>query len=381
MTLHFDVIVLGAGMAGSSLAAELSPHRRVALVETEDQPGRHATGRSAAMFFESYGNAPVRALNRASRAFLTQAPGPFCDKPLMRARAGLFIAEADGAAALDTLCEDPVAQRTLRRIGAAEVAARVPILKAERCAAGGVLDSSGHDIDVAHLQQCYLRAARRSGAVIVTGAGEVRLDHTAGLWTVHTRHGPLQAAVVVNACGAWADTVARQAGVRPLGLQPMRRSALTMPAPAGQDIRDWPLVIDAQERFYFKPDAGQLMLSPANEDPMEPCDVQPEDLDLAIAVDHFETATTATVTKVSHRWAGLRTFAPDRTPVVGFDPVASGFFWLAGQGGYGIQTAPAMAQSAAGLLLQGRLPDSVAEQGVTAAELSPARPALQGGNP
>lgn len=379
--LSFDVIILGAGMAGASLAAELSSHRRVALVEVEDQPGRHATGRSAAMFFECYGNAPIRALTRASRAFLTQAPGEFCDTPLMSRRAGLFIAPTERADALMAMFEGDAVPSCLHRLSAEQVHAIVPILRPEWRSAGGALDDSGHDIDVAGLHQSYLRATKRAGCQFFYGAGAVSLQRDAGGWELHSRLGLLRAPIVVNASGAWADEVAQQAGVAPVGLQPMRRSALTMPAPEGCDIRDWPLVIDVDESFYFKPDAGQLMLSPANEDPMPPCDVMPEELDLAIAVDRFETATTVTVRKVSHRWAGLRSFVADRTPVVGFDGAAEGFFWLAGQGGYGIQTAPAMARTAAGLLLGKGVPDDIAAEGVSAADLSPARAALHSGQP
>jgi D-arginine dehydrogenase len=367
-----DVIVLGAGMAGASMAAELAPHVGLLLIEVEDQPGRHATGRSAAMYFESYGNPTVRALTRASRAFLERPPDGFAEVPLLRRRDALLIADATHQHQLDARLAAPDTPACLRRIEVVAALARVPILRAERLA-GALLDSSGHDIDVAALHQGFLRQARRHGARLVLGAGETALGRANGVWRVATRVGVFEAPLLVNASGAWADEVARAAGARPVGLQPMRRTAVTLPAPAGLDIRDWPLVVGADEGFYFKPDAGQLLLSPANEDPMPPCDVAPEELDVALAVDRFEAATTHRVTRLNHRWAGLRSFVADRSPVAGFDARAEGFFWLAGQGGYGIQMAPALARTAAALLLGKPLPADVAAWGVVAADIAPAR--------
>jgi D-arginine dehydrogenase len=377
MTTEVDVIILGAGMAGASLAAELAPQRKVVLLEVEDQPGRHATGRSAAMFFESYGNATVCALTRASRAFLEQPSAGFAEVPLMTPRAAMFVANAEGLARLDTLVSGPDAAPLTRRLDAAGAIARVPILRPE-WVAGAALDESGCDMDVAAIHQGYLRSARRAGAQLVLGAAEVALARQAGRWTVRCRAGEFAAPVVVNATGAWADAVARQAGVRGVGLQPKRRTAMTIAAPAGHDSRCWPLVVDVDETVYFKPDAGQLLLSPANEDPMDPCDVAPEELDVAMAVDRFETLTNQQVRRIHRRWAGLRSFVADKSPVAGFDPQAEGFFWLAGQGGYGIQMAPALARAAAALLLGRALPADIVAQGVTAEDISPARAALRG---
>ena len=219
--------------------------------------------------------------------------------------------------------------------------------------------------------------ARRAGARVVLGAMDTVIERRDGFWCVSSRAGTFAAPVIVNATGAWADVVARHAGVRPIGLQPMRRSAVTLPAPPGHDIRDWPMVIDVDEQFYFKPDAGQLLLSPANEDLTEPCDAAPDDLDIAIAVDRFEAATTIEVRRLNHRWAGLRSFVSDRSPVAGFDDQAEDFFWLAGQGGYGIQMAPALARAAAALLMGRPLPDDVVAHGVVEEALSPSRPQLQ----
>ena len=369
---HFDVIVLGAGMAGASVAAELAPQRRVLLLELEDQPGRHTTGRSAAMFFESYGNATVRGLTRASRAFLEQPPEGFADVPLMSPRAALFVAGPEAAPRLQDMLGSFQEGTGLKPLPREEALRQVPILRPEAVAAAA-LDDSGRDMEVAAILQGYLRLLRRAGAQVVLGAGEVALHRQAGQWTVDSRAGRFQAPVLVNATGAWADVVARQAGARPVGLQPMRRTAMTIPAPEGHDTRHWPMVIDVDETVYFKPDAGQFLLSPANEDPMDPCDVAPEELDIALAVDRFEALTTHPVRRIAHRWAGLRSFVADRAPVAGWDTQAEGFFWLAGQGGYGIQMAPALARAAAALVLGQALPADIAAQGVTADALSPRR--------
>lgn len=358
-------------MAGASLAAEVSPHCRVLLLEVEDQPGRHTTGRSAAMYFEGYGNASVRALTRGSRRFLLQPPAGFADVPLMRRRDGLIVAGHDQIASLSQWQAEPPGGEH-RLISAAEVMARVPALRADRVA-GGLLDTSGHDMEVASIHQGYLRTARHLGAQVVLGAGDMAIERRQGLWQVDSRAGRFQAPRLVNATGAWADEVARRAGVRPVGLQPMRRTAVIIPAPSEYDCGAWPLVVGADESFYFKPEAGQLLLSPANEDPMPPCDVVPEELDVAVAVDRFEAVTTLKVARITHRWAGLRSFVADRSPVAGYDPGAAGFFWLAGQGGYGIMMAPALAEATSVLIRSGEWPTALRNAGVEARDLAPAR--------
>jgi len=376
-THHADIIVLGAGMAGASLAGELGTQRRVVLIEVEDQPGRHATGRSAAMFFESYGNDTVRALTRASRGFLAHPPEGFAEVPLMSPRAAMIVADSESLPRLQERYSGAGAPATMRRLAPAQALALVPILRRDWLA-GAFLDDSGSDMDVAAIHQAYLRVARRAGAQLVLSAREVALHRSGGLWQVRCRAGDFSAAVLVNATGAWADSVARQAGAALVGLQPMRRTALTIPAPTGRDSRSWPMVIDVDETVYFKPDAGQLLLSPANEDPMAPCDVAPEEMDIALAVDRFETMTNEPVKRINHRWAGLRSFVADRSPVAGWDTQAEGFFWLAGQGGYGIQMAPALARAASALLLGHELPADITAQGVRAEHLSPERPGLGG---
>jgi len=368
----FDYIVLGAGMAGASIAAELSSSARVLLVEMESQAGRHTTGRSAAMFFESYGNQVVRGLTRASRTFLLQPPPDIASEALMRRRDALIIAHEEALPRLDSMEATAAGAGCLHRISADQALARCPILRADRVSAA-LIDSSGHDIDVAKLHHGWLRRLRQRGGEIALDCGPAALERVPQGWEVHVRQGRWQTQVIVNATGAWADDVAARAGVARIGLQPKRRTAVMLPAPEGHDIRSWPLVSDVDETCYFKPDAGQLLLSPANEDDTPPCDAAPEELDIALAAHRFEEMTVAPVNRISHRWAGLRTFAPDRSPVVGFDPDVQGFFWFAGQGGYGIQMAPAMARAGSALAQELPIPTDIAEQGVDSAALSPAR--------
>jgi D-arginine dehydrogenase len=371
-------------MAGASLAAELGAQAprsgRVLLLEMEDQPGRHATGRSAAMFFESYGNPTVRALTRASRAFLEHPPSGFAEVPLMTPRAAMIVADADGLSRLEATLQGPDTAPTSHRISAEAALQQVPILRAD-WVAGAVLDESGCDMEVAAIHQGYLRMARKAGVTLMLGATEIEVERQGPNWLLRSRAGDYSTPVLVNATGAWADSVARQAGAAPVGLQPMRRTAMTIAAPSQVDSRHWPMVIDVDETVYFKPDAGQLLLSPANEDPMAPCDVAPEELDIAIAVDRFENLTTERVRRINHRWAGLRSFVADRSPVAGYDPKTEGFFWLAGQGGYGIQMAPALARAAAALLLRQPMPDDLLRQGLTADAMAADRPALKATKP
>jgi D-arginine dehydrogenase len=373
-TKSYDVVILGAGIAGASLAAMLADERKVVIIELEDHPGRHATGRSAAMFAETYGNGTIRALTRASRQFLLSPPSGFAETPLLSPRPALFVCDAARADRLDR--EEASAPDVYRRVSGEEARAIVPILRSDWCAAG-LLDGSGFDIDVAALLQGFLKAAKRDGAALALGARETRFARHCAEWVIATAQGDFAAPVLVNATGAWGDETARAAGVAPVGLQPKRRTAMTFAAPEGLDIRAWPLVIDIDEEFYFKPDAGRILLSPANEDPEAPCDAAPVDLDIAIAVDRFERATIHSVRRIDHRWAGLRTFAADRSPVIGFDPNAEGFFWLVGQGGYGIQTAPAAARAAASMILGRPLPVDIAREGVTAKDLAPDRAGLR----
>lgn len=345
-----DILVIGAGIAGASVAAELARTHRVVVLEAEDAPGYHSTGRSAAVFSESYGNEAVRALTRASRDFFYHPPADFSPSPLIKRRSWLHVASATQAGALDRfLATEDVAMR-VRRVGPEEALALSPLLRPQTVAGGGAYEPHAADIDVHALHQGYLRLLRQRHGTVVTGAQVTAAARAEGKWRVESGAGEFSAGTIIDAAGAWADRIAGLAGVTPVGIQPCRRTAALIELPEGPAPDTWPLTIDIEESYYFKPDAGLLLLSPADETPVEPGDVQPEDLDVAIAVDRLERATRLTVNHVRRKWAGLRSFAPDRSPVIGFDRAAPGFFWLAGQGGYGIQTAPAAAGLAAALI-------------------------------
>jgi D-arginine dehydrogenase len=367
-----DVVVIGAGIAGASAAANLARTLKVVVLERESFPGMHSTGRSAALFSEIYGSAPVRALSRASRDFLYAPPAGFAEAEIVRPRGALHIASAEQLPALDAFAALPDIAPAVRRLDAEECRAECPILRQDYVAAG-VLESASADIDVDALHQGWLKELRGLGGRVVTDAEVTGLRREGGEWIVETPQLTVKAPVVVNAAGAWADRVADLAGARRIGLEPRRRTGVIVEAPEGSDSQAWPMVIDIDEAFYFRPDAGALMLSPADETPSEPCDAQPEELDIAIAVDRVMTATTLDVRRIRRSWAGLRSFVADRTPVAGFAADAPGFFWLAGQGGYGIQTAPAMGELAAALVRGEGLPAALAEHGVRAEELSPDR--------
>lgn len=363
-------IVIGAGIAGASAAAFLAEHGPTVLLEAEAHPGYHATGRSVATYIDTYGHPIVCAVTRASRGFFWDPPAGFTDVALVRPNAELYIARPEQAAALAQMLDEhggvmrPVAAQEMRRL--------CPILRPE-IAWSGALNTAIADIDVDALLQGYLRLARARGAQVTTGARATAVERTAAGWRVMTEADVFEGAVVVNAAGAWAGEVGRLAGLGDLGLTPLRRTAIQIEPSVRDGLSDWPFVIDAEEKFYFKADAGRLIISPADETPSEPCDAQADEMDVALAVQAFEDATTEQVRRVAHRWAGLRTFAPDRIPVVGADPRAPGFFWLAGQGGYGIMTSPAFGDACASLLTRGRLPQGLLDEGVAEADLSPAR--------
>lgn len=372
-TIETGVIIIGGGIAGAGAAFEIAGSAPVIVIERESQCGYHATGRSAASFTENYGNGIIRRLVLASRKFLTEPPPGFCEHPLLGKRGMITVARADQ---LDLLAQALETARALVpsivAIMPAEAISRVPVLRQDYLA-GAFIEPHSMDIDVNGLHQGYLRAARARGARIVTDAAVVAIARHGTQWRVETGMGSFLAPVVVNAAGAWGDEIAAMAGVRPVGLQPRRRTAFNIPAPPEARIADWPLIDDVGAEFYFKPDAGQLLVCPADATPSAPMDVYPDDLDVAIGVERLGQATTIDVRRVSRSWAGLRTFAADGSPVVGFDEEVEDFFWLAGQGGYGIKTSPALSRICASLIKGNGLPDDVKRQGVTAADLAPGR--------
>ena len=371
-----DVLILGAGIAGASLAFELSATHRVLLLELEAHPGMHSTGRSAAIFSEIYGNAVVRGLSRASRQFLFSPPAGFTGDFLVRPRATLFVAPAEQVESLRDMRRDADVAEGTELISVDDALKRVPILRRERVAEA-LFEPGASDIDVNALHSGFLRGFKSRGGQLLCGIAVERFLHDQTGWHLSCGDTIFSAPVLVNACGAWADQIAEQAGALPLGIEPKRRTVVLLDAPTTCDIREWPLTIDAAETFYFKPDAGRILLTPADETPSPPCDAQPDELDVALAIDRFESMTTYSVRRVVHKWAGLRSFARDRTPVVGFDKEKTGFFWLAGQGGYGMQTSAAMARSAAALIRGDDLPSDIQAEGVTADALSPLRFAVR----
>jgi D-arginine dehydrogenase len=369
----FDFIVIGAGIAGASAASLLAERGTTLLLERESQPGYHTTGRSAALYSEAYGNATIRSLTTGARPFFMNPPDGFAEHPLLTPRGAMFVGRADQIAALDrAAAETSALQPSIRRIDAAEARRICPVLKADYVA-GAVLEPEAMDIDVHALHQGFLRGLRARGGRLATDVEVVALERAGGEWRVRTRTGDYAAPVIVNAAGAWADELARLAGADPVGLVPKRRTAILFAPPPGCDISAWPLVLDIDETFYFKPDAGKLLGSPADETPSPPCDAQPEELDVALAVERIQQAAELPIARIERRWAGLRSFVADKTPVVGFDGRADGFFWLAGQGGYGIQTAPAIARLAAALVAGEGVPADLAALGVSEAALRPSR--------
>jgi D-arginine dehydrogenase len=370
--IQTDIIVIGAGMAGASVAAHLAETQRVVLVEREERAGYHATGRSAALFTEIYGNPVIRALTRASRRFLFDPVPGFADSALTHPRGCLYIATAEQLEALRRFAALPDIAPATRPLSATEARALCPILR-EGYVAGALLEPDSSDIEVHGLHHGYLRLFRRRNGRFINNAAVAALEHDTRGWTVRAGAESLRAPVIVNAAGAWADEIAGLAGITPIGLVPRRRTALLVDPPPGIPVDDWPFVNDIDEQFYFKPDAGSLFISPADETATLPGDAQPDEWDIAVAVDRVQAATTLQIHRLKARWAGLRTFAPDRSPVVGFAPDAEGFFWLAGQGGYGIQTAPALSRAAAALLRGLPLPQDLVAAGVLAADISPLR--------
>jgi D-arginine dehydrogenase len=347
---HFDFAIVGAGIAGASLAAGLAGRGRVVVLEAEDRPGYHATGRSAAFWTESYGGPPVLPLTAASGPFLKQ-------HGLLGDRGALTLARDDELAGLEAFADRFAGLGVaIEHLDRAALEKRIPGLKPEW--RHGVLEPDCSDIDVAALHQLWLGQARRGGAEVQCRARLAAAEHRSGGWQLTLEDGrSLRAAVLVDAAGAWADEVAAMAGAAPLGIQPYRRTIaqLRMTSPVPDNL---PLVLGFDGSFYFRPDAGRLWLSPHDETPSLPCDAAPEELDVATAIARLKEVADWPIAQVEHKWAGLRSFAPDRLPVYGFDARVPGLFWFAGQGGFGIQTAPAAADLAL-RLLSGEAPGAV----------------------
>lgn len=366
-----DVIVIGAGIAGASVAYFMAPHARVCVLEREEHPGVHSTGRSAALFAESYGPAQVRALTHASRPFFEEPPPRFAENPILTPRGVLVIGTREQTAEVEAFHRTvlPFAP-DVRLVSSQEICSSVPVLQPQ-FASLGVLDAGAADIDVHGLHQGFIRGIKARGGEL-RSAIEIRsIQRVQDQWRVEAGSHVFRAPLLINAAGAWVDEVAALAGVAPIGIEPRRRSAFLFAPPEGVRVHHWPFVCSVDESYYFKPDAGMLLGSPGNADLVLPHDVQPEELDIALAIHRIEEATTMRIHRPTRTWAGLRSFVADGDLVGGFARDAPGFFWIAALGGYGIQTCAAMGEACAHLALGRPLPAHLTDAGINAAMLAP----------
>ena len=352
---HYDIVIVGGGMAGASLGAALAGHGRVAILEMEARAGYHATGRSVAFWEETYGGPVVQPLTTASGPLLAAPDPDFHDRSFLSPRRTLHVGRAEDAARRDALLATFAGRVDLAPV---DPAALVPCLRPDWTI--GVMEASCRDIDVAALHQAYLRRFHGLGGTVQLGARLLSGRRDGPGWRIDTADGPIACGLLVDAAGAWADAVATACGVAPVGITPLRRTVVQLRVP-DLPSPDLPLIMDLASRFYFKPEGqGRVWLTPHDEVPSPPCDAAPEELAVAQAIARFEQVVDWRVDAVEHRWAGLRSFAHDRAPVYGFDPDQPGFFWFAGQGGFGIQTAPAAALLAAALITGDAMPAAIA---------------------
>jgi D-arginine dehydrogenase len=371
-----DFLIIGGGVAGLSAAARLAAHGKVVVLEAEEALGYHSSGRSVTFSHYGIGDSAVRGLTSYSRDFFIAPPSAHADQPLARTAAALFVATAAMLPTLDAL-QAGMARftSTTAYVGEAEMRSLCPVLRlGEGAIVAGVVETSGLKLDAEAMLQAFARSVRASGGEIVTGARTARIGRSGTGWELTTDGGAaFSGPILVNAAGAWADRIAGLAGVAPLGLSPRRRTIIVLDPPAGAQVADWPFVKTATDEFYMMPEAGRLLASPVDAVECEACDAQPDDYGIALAAHRAEEFTTLSVRRIAHRWAGLRTFTADGVPTAGFAPDAPGFFWLAGQGGYGLQTAPAMAEIAEALITGGSWPSGLTALGVTPEQIRPER--------
>ena len=369
MTTHFDIIVIGAGIAGASVAAHLAETRRVLILEMEDRPGFHTTGRSAATYEPNYGPPPMLAFTRASQDFFMNPPQGFTDGPLLMPRASLFF-EARGQ---EDFTEKLLASGSgLEELSEAQALKHFPILR-EGYASRFFLDPNTGDIDVDLLHRGYLKLFKSRGGQLLTNATAETIERIGGKWRIATPQGVFESAILINAAGAWGDVVAARAGVKPIGLQPKRRSIGVIPVDGIAGAADFLTVTDVAETWYAKPQSGKMIVSSADATPVDPHDAYADDMAIAEGIERLMNATTIEVTRLDHSWGGLRTFALDGSPVIGYDQHAEGFFWLVGQGGYGIQSAPALSRTAAAMVMKEKLPQDVMDAGLMLSDILPNR--------
>jgi D-arginine dehydrogenase len=369
MTRTTDVIVIGGGIAGASAAARLAGDLKLVLLEMEERPGYHSTGRSAATYEPNYGPPCVRSLTRASRDFFETPPQGFAASPLLSPRNTIFAIPDHQQGEAEALLRTGV---TLGEISIAEARRQFPPLR-ESYARAAMLDATTADIDVDLLHQGFLRMIKAQGGEIVCNAEARAIGRRNGAWEVSTPLATFSAPILINAAGAWGDRIAELAGLAPVGLQPKRRSIAVIPVAPEMNVMAWSFIGDVGETWYAKPSGGRLLVSPAEAEPVEPHDAYADDMTLAEGIARFEEAVTIEVTRLAGSWGGLRSFAPDGNPVCGFDDRAQGFFWLIGQGGYGIQTSPALGELAAALVKQEALPAYIEREGLRLGEISPQR--------
>ncbi len=370
----YDVIVIGAGIGGASVSYELS--RRglsVLILEAEERPAYHTTGRSAAFYSTAYGNDAVRSITLASAKFYADPPTGFCDYPLLKPSGALYIARESQRSALEMLYRTvrPLVPE-LSLVDQAFAQNKVPQLKSDYVSTA-LWEPDSREIDVAALLQGYIKFARQRGAKFTYNAKVQQLSSSSAGWKIDSTAGTFHGKAIINSAGAWADQIGALAGATHISLAPKKRTLCIARAPEGTDVRQWPLTLDVDDNFYFKPDGGNILITPADETLSPPCDAFPEEQDVALGIERFQQAMNIEINHVIRQWAGLRSFVADKSPVVGFDAQASNFFWLAAQGGYGIQMAPALAKLAATLFVGEPLPTEVSSLGLEERQISPNR--------
>jgi D-arginine dehydrogenase len=370
--LTYDFAIIGAGISGAAAAYELAQHGSVLILEAELAPGYHSTGRSAALYTPNLGNSVVRRINRASRAFLNAPPAGFCEVPLLSQRGLLTVAGNGDEGLLSDIVDRSDADSQVDRRTAQQACEMVPLLRPE-CVSAALYEPAVADIEVAVLHQAYLRAAQKAGGVLARGKRITDIMRIGRHWRLEAGDSHWECRIIINAAGAWSDEVGAMAGAKLIGLVPKRRTAIVVALPQDVDSQTLPAVDFAGSEAYFKPEGGKLMASFGDQTPVEPQDVRPEEIDIAVAADWLSRHTYIEVDRVDHSWAGLRSYVDDGLPVVGFDAVIPDFFWLAGQGGYGIMMAPSLGQATSSLLVDNDLTKDLLASGLTKDQLSPDR--------